>query len=613
MFKIRSTHPEFTVNVPYTPPKRYGKRSRSRGVKWSIDVDNPIMKERAEALMLLDPALPPENIAGFVYDTWGNFLCRHCGYVLVFDGQNGSGTPTLLCNKCKKKTSIWNTYELMIWQYKKLQCAMLHYTYGGSIKSSSILFGVGKDALNEMKMCLPDIKYSRKGSIERIEFDGKEYGIVTSDMMYKGRKGIMLGVSGEVEITEFGNENTGEGLDAFFDEVERTVGTDYYVFIMDKRLNVAKMILERWKERVIVVLQNHTIWGDVSVCFYRNGWYTLSLRTDAFTEPSRKRNEEALLSVGEIVLHEGLKGIRTGRSLRDVAEGRLKAEANELLTQVKNAEWKDKGRCDLVMRPKFQKLNSLFKELQRREVDITEYISTLRTILDELVIRYATAIKRSVKKKIINSWRVLTILKDDVNSLSERLLKEPLPSKKKNQVTDEAHEKKEKGWVRFLARPKRVYRGRMNDPLVPDEARWILGLLQKIFEGKEITTNPCEGRFGVIGMTVRQGRSIYLERAITKVFLQKQKVGATMDWLVESYPIFDMGKRGERGTRKHLKVGGRYMMTYVNRRKEKSERMIDIIERKRNFITAYCHLRGVVLSFRRSRIKNITQISAGFL
>ena len=106
-------------------------------------------------------------------------------------------------------------------------------------------------------------------------------------------------------------------------------------------------------------------------------------------------------------------------------------------------------------------------------------------------------------------------------------------------------------------------------------------------------------------MTIRQGRSIYLERAVTKVFLQKQDVETTADWFVENYPISDMGKRG---TRIHLKTGRRYRMTYVNRRKEKSERIIDLIERKRKFITAFCHLRGEILTFRRSRIKSITPI-----
>lgn len=608
MFNLKSTSEVYTIEVPYAQPKRYGKRYNSGGIRWSIDVDNPIMRERAEKLMLLDPALPCEDVAGFVLDLWGNFLCRHCGMVLVFDGQNGSGTPSLLCNGCNKNMCIWNTYELTIWQYKKIQCALLHYTYGGTIQSGSNLYGVGKDALNEMKMCLPDIKYSRQGSIERIEYYGKEYGIITSDMMYKGQKGLMLGVSGNVEITEFGNENTGEGLEAFFSEMERTINTENYIFIMDKRINVAKMILERWKERVVVVLQNHSTWGDVSVCFYRDGWYTLSLRTDTFTEPSRKRNEASLLSVGEIEFHEGLKGVRVGTSLKDVAEKWLKDNTEELLIQLKNAEWKEKGRVDIVMRPKIQMLNRFLRELERREVEITDYLSTLRLMIDELGIKYGFVIKRSVKKKIVNAWRVLIILKEDVNSLSERLLKEPLPSKRKKKNMDKNTEIKEREVIRFLVKPKLVYRGKIDDPLVPDKAHWILGLLKKIFKGKEITTNPCEGRFGVIGMTIRQGRSIYLERAVTKVFLQKQDVGTTAGWLVGNYPISDMGKRGMRGTRTHLKAGRRYRVTYVNRRKEKSERIIDLIERKRKFIKAFCHLRGEILTFRRSRIKSITPI-----
>jgi len=596
-----------TVNVPYSSPQRSSRGKFQGGIRWNVEVDDSTMQDRAEVLMLLDPALPQENVADFVLSTWGNFLCRHCGFRLVFNGGNGSRTRSLLCNRCRHRMCIWNTFELTIWGYKKAQMALLHYTHGESIKSSGTLHGIGKDALNEMKMCLPDIKYSRQGSIERIEYCGKEYGIVTSDMMYKGQKGVMLGVSGGVEFTEFGNENTGEGLDAFFDEVEKRVDTENYIFIMDKRLNVAKMILERWKERTIVVLQSHSIWGDVSVCFYRDGWHTLRLRTDTFSTPSKKRNEEALLSVGEIELFEGLLGVRTTTSLHDITERRLKRKIEELLIQVANVDWTREGRVDIIMQEKLRKLNGLFTELRRRKIDIEEYLCKLRTMIEELIVQFGLSIKRSVKKKIVNAWRAMIIMKEDVNRLSERLLNETLVSKTRKKISSE-QKKTESGLVKFFARPRLIYRGKMDDHSVPPEAQWILGLLKEIFNGKEITNNPCEGRFGVIGMQTRLGRSIYLDRAITKVFLQKQEVGTTINWLVEKYPISDMGKRGERRSRVHLKVGKRYTMTYANYRKEKSVRTVDIVEKKRKYFTAFCHLRGEELTFRRSRVKSIMAI-----
>lgn len=597
-----------SITVPYIPPERSVKRISVESVQWHIDADDFTMGKRAEIITKLDPMLPSEDVVWFVYSTWGNFSCRCCGSTLVFDGQNGAGTPSLLCKSCGKKMSIWNTYELTIWRYKKMLCAILHYFYGGTVESSSLLYGVGKGALNEMRLCFPSVKYSRDGPLEIVEYDGDKYGVVTIDMIYKGRKGVMLGVCGGLNTTSLGNENTCEGLPEFFDDLDKKVAdVDNYVFVMDMRISVAKMILERYGEKAIIVLQNHTIWGDVLVYFYRDGWYTLRLRTDAFAESSQKRDEELLLGVGEIELYEGLKGVRADTSLRDIAENKLRKKIEELIVQLGNAVWDEKGRVDLVMYPKLIKLNSLLKELKRRKIDITYYINTLRMMIGDLVDQYATSINRTVKKKIVNAWSALKILKEDVNRLSEALLKEPLSSKDKGAKQKEAEKPqiKEESLVKFLTKPKLIYRGRMNGPLVPEQALWILALLKLIFDGKEITTNPCEGRFGVIGMMLRQGRSIYLERAVTKVHLQKQDIKTTIMWLVEQYPIKDIGKRGMRGDRKRLEIGGRYLITYVNRRGEKTERVIDVLDRKKKYIIAYCHTRQETLTFKRCRIKSI--------
>lgn len=601
--------PAITIEVPYAPPERHGKRIHGEGVRWHIDVDDPLMSERAELIARLDPALPSEEVVGVVYDTWGNFLCRHCGSPLVFNGQNGAGTTALRCKPCGRNMSIWNTFELSIWKFKKAHDAMLHYMYGGSVKSSSSLHGIGKGFLDEMRMCLPDIRYSRDGPLEVVEYDGKEFGVVTIDMMYKGQRGVMLGVCGGLNTTTLGNENTGEGLKEFLDEVEERVGTENYMFVMDMRLNVAKMILERFGERAVVVLQNHTTWGDVLVYFHREEWYTLRLRTDAFSEASQKRDEEALLGVGEIELYEGLKGVSPGGSLRDVTGHRLRKKVEELLIQVGNADWEERGRVDLVMRPKLMKLNGLLRELKRRGEDIGVHVDTLRGMMRELEGRYTSTIKRSVKRKVLNAWRALTLMSDDVERLWEALLKEPLPSRGEGSGHGEAREEmKRGGWARFLGKPRLLYRGRMGGPSVPEQAHWALGLLREVFYGKEITTNPCEGRFGVIGTAFRQGRSMYIERAVTRVHLQRQGPEETAGWLVENYPIQDMGMRGPRGSRTHIKVGGRYAMTYVDRLGTQTERVIDVEKRKRKVIIAYCHLREDERTFKRTRIKRIIPI-----
>jgi len=611
MIDFKCMQPPCLVQVPYTSPDRFGKKISVEGIRWCVDVDNSDMRERAELIMRLDPAIPPEDVSWIVYNTWGNFLCRSCGSVLVFDGQNGAGTPSLLCKNCNKKMSIWSTYELTIWRYKKMLCAMLHYFYGGSIKSSSFLYGVGEGALTEMKLCLPPVKYSRDGPLEIIEYDGAEYGVVTIDMIYKGQKGVMLGVCGGLSTTSLGNENTGEGLQEFFDDLEQKVDVSHYVFVMDIRISVAKIILERFDKRAIIVLQNHTVWGDVLVYFYRDGWYTLRLRTDAFSEPSQKRCEEELLGVGEIELYKGLKGVKASFSLKDVTENKLREKIEELILQVSNAVWSEKGRVDLVMRPKLIKLNGLLRELQRRRMDVTDYIDTLRKIMDDLAGQYTATINRTTKRKIVNAWRALHILKDDVNRLSEVLLKESLPSRDKSSKQENSHKQQtEEGLVKFLTKPTLIYRGQMDGYSVPEQVFWIIALLRAIFDGKEITTNPCEGRFGVIGMTLRQGRSIYLQRAVTKVHLQKQDVGETADWLVNNYPLQSIGKRGARGDRKRIEIGGQYLITYVDRRKKKTERVIDVIDRKKKRITAYCHMRQDIRTFKRVRIKSITPIQS---
>ena len=122
-----------------------------------------------------------------------------------------------------------------------------------------------------------------------------------------------------------------------------------------------------------------------------------------------------------------------------------------------------------------------------------------------------------------------------------------------------------------------------------------------MFKEKEITTNACEGTFGNMGTYIRARRSITLERALTKSMLHSGSMQDTVCWLNENYPMGDMGRRATRGGRVRIMVGKSYKITYKDRKTVKSERIIDVTERKRKYVTAYCHLRGAVRTFKRSR------------
>jgi hypothetical protein len=607
---VRPMSPVRAVEVPYAPPSRNGRVSHACGIRWVLDVDDPLMRERAEALLMLDPALPHEDAVAFALRTWGGFLCRRCGHPLVFDGQNGAGTTSLLCNRCGHKASIWNTYELRLFQYKKILMGILLCVHGCSVKNSASLVGIGEWALREAVMGLPEVRYSRSGDIEVIDYEGERFAVVTIDMIYKGSRGMMLGVSGGLSTAELGNENTGEGLKAFFDELERRIGAERYLFIMDMKQSVASMILERFKERAVIVLQSHSVLGDVLVYFNRNGWHTLHLRTDAFSETSSKRDEGRLLSPGEVELYEGLKWPGAGASARSMSVEWLKEMVSELLLQLANVDWEAEGRIDIVMKAKIARLNALIKELERRKEPTEGYVQALREQIDGLIGRYGRSIRRTMKRKIVNAWSSLKVLRGDVERLSEALLKEPLPERVPDAGQDERSESgpEKDARPKMSTRPMRVYRGPMDDPSVPEEGRWIIGLLKVTFGGKDITTNECEGRFGVIGMELRRGRSIYLERAVTRVLLQSRGLQMTMDWLVESYPMERMGRRGNRGERKHLRIGERYLITYRDRWGVATERVIDVEGRKGDCVLARCHLRNDRRTFKRRRIGSIQSI-----
>ncbi len=61
-----------------------------------------------------------------------------------------------------------------------------------------------------------------------------------------------------------------------------------------------------------------------------------------------------------------------------------------------------------------------------------------------------------------------------------------------------------------------------------------------------------------------------------------------ISWFNENYPMSDMSRRSTRNSRRKLVVGRSYKITYHDRTTVKTERIIDVMERKRKYIAAYC-------------------------
>lgn len=324
------------LDIDYDPPVRNLHLGKSSGIQWNLTVPDDSMRERSQCILSMDPMLDYESIASMISDKFGNFSCRFCYSPLIRDGRNGSGTEEFLCRKCSRKMSIYNTFELVTFRYRKELTAFLSYIHCSSSEGAASLYGLGKDLFNEMRMSLPDIHYSRRGEPDTILYGGVEYGIVTIDMMYKGHKGLMLGVSGDLKFGNLGNEDSGDGLDEFFNTLKEQIHTDRIIFLMDMKMSVAHRILDKWKEKAIIILQSHRLWGDVFVYFYRRGWLTLHLRTDAFSSVSVKRDESSLLPPGIMELYSGLRGVTHRNPLRKLSEDEIMRIAHGCIDQVRS-------------------------------------------------------------------------------------------------------------------------------------------------------------------------------------------------------------------------------------------------------------------------------------
>jgi len=421
------------ISIIYNSPERWGKSSTmNAGTRFIVDIQHPAMKERANFISILDPMLSYDDFLEIHLERYGNFLCKNDGTVLTSNGKNGAGTPSFRCKKCKTRPSIYNTFELVLFRYIKIYKTFLMYYKGNSLRKCGELFGLGEGLLTEIKLHFPMGDYNKDGELAIIEHEKKKYAVVTIDAMYKGKKGLMVAKCGKKEIGVEANETTGEGLDRFFDEFEKEIKSEKYFIIMDVRWNVIKKILDRYGERAIIAAQNHTLWGDAYIYFNKDGtWYTLHLRTDTFTEVSKKRDEAKLLAPGEVELYEGIKGVSQTDTLRMLSNEKLEDISLELIEQLKNVNWEHEGRVDIVMEAKMQRLNGIIKEMEERKMNIEKEKELLRSVINGLIENYRKKPGIKIKKMIVRVWKPLKLLKDEVKKLEKELLHEELPIKNK--------------------------------------------------------------------------------------------------------------------------------------------------------------------------------------
>lgn len=432
------------VTIKYQPPRLYVKETQANGLSWSVECEDERLRERGNEILHLDPVLPMSEVIEWVLNTHGNFLCPNCGVDLSFNGSNGAGTVSLKCKNCGLRPSIYNTFELLLMKYKKILFGISLYFYTPiSLKKCGEIVGLDGGLLTEVILNIGHRNYEKNGKPVIIEYEGEKIIVFTCDMMYKGQKGLMLGVSGGFEVGVSGNESTRDGLEEFFkfvDERTQEYPVDRYMFVVDGNTNVMKQILERYGRKAIIVSQIHSRWGDVYVYFYKDdNWWTLRIRTDVFTRARRKRNEKDLLAPGEVELYQGLVYISPETELKRTASEILKDKCKELIRQLESVNWEQKGRIDIIMGSKVSTLNHILKELKRRKENIEPYTMKLRSVISDISRKYQQCPGRRMKKNIINALKPLKIMKDTINELSVNLLKENIKEDiKKNEEESRA-------------------------------------------------------------------------------------------------------------------------------------------------------------------------------
>ncbi|MCL4448034.1 MAG: hypothetical protein M0Z77_09590 [Thermoplasmatales archaeon] len=76
-----------------------------------------------------------------------------------------------------------------------------------------------------------------------------------------------------------------------------------------------------------------------------------------------------------------------------------------------------------------------------------------------------------------------------------------------------------------------------------------------------------------------------LERILMKNIFSSGKIKEMAGWFNGSYPMNDKGRRAKLGNRIRITIGGSHRITYLDHVTVKTKRVIDVVERKRKYIT----------------------------
>lgn len=597
------------IEVDYKPPERRVRKASTPTCRFRVICPSQEMQKRADLIAILDPRLTEAEIIVAVEKLFGRPLCPHCGKPLVKDGTNGSGTPQYRCKSCRKKVVFHATFEANIARYIKILTALTLVVHiQASVEDVAEFLGLSRNVLWEALWHLPDIPYKTDGKPRLIHYRKEIIAVVNLDGLYRGDHELLLTVSGERKILKEGCEKTGEGLPQLLDETLKGVEADRYLFITDANRTVAKWLVERYGEKAIVVMQNHTLWGDVMTYFHQEGrWRTLRLRTDAFTAATPKRRESELLPPGMIEFYNGFKGVNPKFTLRDYSTGYLEKWGLRLLDELRHLAWETQMRGNLeglflTMFERARKLNSIIKELRRRGETAVE--EETRRVMDEIAKRYARIPGAKRKKLLMNAWKHLDAMPGEVEELGKALLGSWSMSEKAKKRKSGKRRTRDSGLRAVL-----VYRGPLQGweeaSLSREEKQalgWILGLLREVFEGREITNNICEADFSATEVGVRKRRSMFVSRAISLVYLRRKGIEAAARIIASHFPMDLMGLEAPHRGRVHLRGGGTYFIVYRNRFREVSFRTVTVLGRVKGMIAAFCHLKQERKYFIRPRI-----------
>ncbi|MEM3586664.1 MAG: hypothetical protein QXO71_05005, partial [Candidatus Jordarchaeaceae archaeon] len=597
------------IELDYTPPERKIRRASAPTCRFRIICPNEEMQKRADFTGLLDPRLTEGEVIKVVEERFKKPLCPHCGKPLVKNGSNGSGTPQYRCQPCRRNMAFYATFEAVIARIIKLLTALVLTVYAqAAVEDIADFLGLSRNILWEALWLLPDTNYKVEGKPKIVSYQKEKIAVVNLDGLFKGKHSLLLAISGKREIIREGHEKTREGLPQLLDENLEGIEADRYLFVIDANITVARWLVERYGEKAVVLMQNHTLWGDAVTYFHHEEkWWTLHLRTDTFTAITPKRRESELLPPGMGELYQGFKGINPRFTLKDYSTIYLEKWALRLLDDLRHLAEEVQRRSKLegfflTMFERVRQLNSIIKELRKRGKQMVE--EETRRVIGEIAERYAQVPGAKRKRLLMNAWKYLDSLKGEIEELGKTLL---------GSFSLKKETRREGGGGRKPRNPRSkavlIYRGSLqewDEASLSGEARralsWILGLLKAVFGGEEITNNVCENLFSVVGMGVRKRRSMFLSRALGFEALRRMGLEATVRMIASYFPMDLLGVEAVHRGRVQLGLGRLYFVIYRDGLGEVSFRTVTLLGRVKGVIVIFCHLRQEIRHFIRSRI-----------